>query len=48
MPSAPHHGRKGGWLAYGVLHVDAETARYAMERAAATGPTIRLRKGAAR
>jgi hypothetical protein len=42
--STPHEGRKGGWLSYGTLQVDSENARYAAERAAATGPTTRLRK----
>lgn len=43
--SAPREGRKGQWLSYGSLQVQgAENGRYAQERAAATGPTTRLRR----
>jgi hypothetical protein len=34
--SAPHQGRKGGWLAYGTLQVEDSSDL------AATGPTTRL------
>lgn len=37
--SSPSQGRKGGWLAYGTLQVEALD----MAPAVATGKTIRLR-----
>lgn len=39
--SSPHHGRKGGWLAYGTLQIEDVDAPQAP--AAATGTTIPLR-----
>jgi hypothetical protein len=44
--SSPAQGRKGGWLAYGTLQIEAEVpaATGSTERLAATGKTTRLKR----